>query len=108
MEEESATAKTLTESSPKHLSIKFLGCLLGFADLRKAGPPGKQKTCERSPDLTPDLPTRSLGLQIPTTHPVLEAEATAAPLLSAGAALEEEQGTRLGLSSSPSQPLFGN
>lgn len=34
MRKESAAAETLTKSSPKHLSIKFLGCLLGFADLR--------------------------------------------------------------------------
>lgn len=43
MREESATAEALTESSPKHLSIKFLGCLLGFADLRKAGNTPKAK-----------------------------------------------------------------
>lgn len=34
MREESATAKTLTKSSPKQLAIKMLGSLLGFADLR--------------------------------------------------------------------------
>lgn len=33
MRKESATAETLTESSPEQLSIKLLGCLLGFADL---------------------------------------------------------------------------
>ena len=118
LEEESweyPTGEALTESYPKRLRIELLGGLLGFTDwVRVARAPGggRRKSRGKRGPLRPPTPlpgspsppppefgfllTQSPPQQWPvptaSSHPALWAGATAAPLLSAGAAPKVEPG----------------